>query len=177
MCGIAGLIHRGKTSDIGAEMTAMLQSLRHRGPDSTGFALYGGSGGGANGKAKENHYVMRFKVAEQEDMSKGFEIHDQVIERREVVDRRLEKLGAKLIAKDQATEYAHRYTFAYDGDMRSLADQVEAAPHAEILSIGPRPGTHQGHGRRQHRVRAIPTVRLHRHPRHRPHAHGNRIRR
>ncbi len=138
MCGIAGLIHRGKTSDIGAEMTAMLQSLRHRGPDSTGFALYGGGGGGANGggKAKENHYVMRFKVAEQEDMSKGFEIHDQVIERREVVDRRLEKLGAKLIAKDQATEYAHRYTFAYDGDMRSLADQVEAAPHAEILSIG-----------------------------------------
>ena len=41
MCGIAGLIHRGKSSDVGAEMTAMLQSLKHRGPDSTGFALYG----------------------------------------------------------------------------------------------------------------------------------------
>ena len=27
MCGIAGLIHRGKTGDIGKEMTAMLQSL------------------------------------------------------------------------------------------------------------------------------------------------------
>ena len=33
MCGIAGLIHRGKTGDIGQEMTAMLQSLKHRGPD------------------------------------------------------------------------------------------------------------------------------------------------
>jgi hypothetical protein len=41
MCGIAGLIHRGKASEIGQEMTAMLQSLKHRGPDSTGFALYG----------------------------------------------------------------------------------------------------------------------------------------
>ena len=35
MCGIAGLIHRGSTSDIGEEMTKMLQSLKHRGPDST----------------------------------------------------------------------------------------------------------------------------------------------
>ena len=132
MCGIAGLIHRGKTSDIGAEMTAMLQSLKHRGPDSTGFALYGS----ANGKAEENHYVMRFKVAEQEDMSKGFDIHDEVVERREVVDARLEKLGAKLLEQTPATDYAHRYTFAYNGDMRNLADQVEAAPNAEILSIG-----------------------------------------
>jgi len=40
MCGIAGLIHRGKSSDVGSEMTSMLQSLKHRGPDSTGFALY-----------------------------------------------------------------------------------------------------------------------------------------
>jgi glutamate synthase domain-containing protein 1 len=30
MCGIAGLIHRGTTGDIGKEMTAMLQSLKHR---------------------------------------------------------------------------------------------------------------------------------------------------
>jgi hypothetical protein len=27
MCGIAGLIHRGKSGDVGQEMTAMLQSL------------------------------------------------------------------------------------------------------------------------------------------------------
>ena len=36
MCGIAGLIHRGKTVDIGSEMQGMLQALKHRGPDSTG---------------------------------------------------------------------------------------------------------------------------------------------
>ena len=41
MCGIAGIIHRGKTVDIGSEMQGMLQALKHRGPDSTGYALYG----------------------------------------------------------------------------------------------------------------------------------------
>ena len=80
MCGIAGLIHRGKTGDIGQEMTAMLQSLKHRGPDSTGFALYG--------KPRGEELVMRFKVAEQEDMRKGFDIHRQVVDRKNEVDRR-----------------------------------------------------------------------------------------
>ena len=41
MCGIAGLIWKSQSSDIGTEMTSMLQALKHRGPDSTGFALYG----------------------------------------------------------------------------------------------------------------------------------------
>ena len=41
MCGIAGLIHKGKIVNIGKELQDMLQALKHRGPDSTGFALYG----------------------------------------------------------------------------------------------------------------------------------------
>ncbi len=40
MCGIAGLIHRGKSSNVGKELQSMLQALKHRGPDSTGYALY-----------------------------------------------------------------------------------------------------------------------------------------
>ena len=38
MCGIAGLIHRGKSSNVGSELQLMLQALKHRGPDSTGYA-------------------------------------------------------------------------------------------------------------------------------------------
>ena len=43
MCGIAGIIYRNGSSEhsIGADMTRMLQSMKHRGPDSTGYALYG----------------------------------------------------------------------------------------------------------------------------------------
>ena len=128
MCGIAGLIHRGKSSDIGSELTAMLQSLKHRGPDSTGFALYG--------NPREGEYVLRFKVAEQEDMRKGFQIRDQVKERKAEVDRRLDELGARKVQEDDATEYAYRYLISYHGDMKKLADYVEDVEGAEILSIG-----------------------------------------
>jgi hypothetical protein len=128
MCGIAGLIHRGKSSNVGRELTDMLQSLKHRGPDSTGFALYG--------NPKSGEYVLRFKVAEQEDMRHGFQIHHQVIERRAEVDRRLDELGVRRISEDAATEYAFRYLVSFDGDMKKLADYVEDVEGAEILSIG-----------------------------------------
>ena len=39
MCGIAGLIHRGKSSNVGSELQGMLQALKHRGEDSTGYAF------------------------------------------------------------------------------------------------------------------------------------------
>jgi glutamate synthase domain-containing protein 1 len=128
MCGIAGLIHRGKTGDIGREMTAMLQSLKHRGPDSTGYALYG--------KPHGKELVLRFKVAEQDEMAKGFDIHRQVKERRAEVDRRLAELGAKVIEQDAPTEYALRYRIEFGGDRRKLADYIEDVDGAEILSLG-----------------------------------------
>jgi methylamine---glutamate N-methyltransferase subunit A len=128
MCGIAGLIHRGKTGEVGEEMTAMLQSLKHRGPDSTGYALYG--------KPHGKELVVRFKLAEQEEMSKGFDIHGKVRARRAEVDRRLAELGAKILEAEAATEYAFRYRLAYKGDRRKLADYLEDVEGAEILSMG-----------------------------------------
>ena len=56
MCGIAGLIHKGKTVNIGKELQDMLQALKHRGPDSTGYALYG--------MGSQGDYILRFKVGE-----------------------------------------------------------------------------------------------------------------
>jgi hypothetical protein len=130
MCGIAGLIYRGKQGAIGQEMTAMLQALRHRGPDSTGFALYG------QPDDDPNTYVMRFKVAEQEDLRKGFDIHHQIRERRARVDDRLQEMGAEVLRRDEATEYAFRYFFRYDGELRRLVDYIEDIEGAEILSVG-----------------------------------------
>lgn len=128
MCGIAGLIHRGKAGDIGQEMTSMLLSLKHRGPDSTGFALYG--------TPKGDELVLRFKVAEQEDMRKGFHIRQEVKDRKAEVDRRLAELGAKILKEEAATDYAFRYHVKYDGDRRKLADFIEDVDGAEILSLG-----------------------------------------
>ena len=58
MCGIAGIIHKkgGTSENIGAQMTSMLQALKHRGPDSTGYAVYGEDNG---------NQIMRLKVADQ----------------------------------------------------------------------------------------------------------------
>ncbi len=128
MCGIAGLIHRDGSGNIGQEMTAMLQSLKHRGPDSTGYAIYGQPG--------RNEFVMRFKVAEQEDMNKGFDIHDEVKKRRAKVEERLASLGVQIIDREDATAYAYRYRIHYDGDMKKLADYVEDVEGTEILSMG-----------------------------------------
>ena len=128
MCGIAGLIHRGSNGDIGREMTRMLQSLKHRGPDSTGYALYG--------LPSKNELVLRFKVAEQEDMAKGFDIHRKVKERKAEIDRRIAELGGKILKEEEATEYAYRYRIAYDGDRRKLADYIEDVEGGEILSLG-----------------------------------------
>jgi len=128
MCGIAGLIHRGSSADIGSQMTSMLQALKHRGPDSTGFALYG------NGS--DSQHVMRFKVAEQEDLASGFDIHNQIKERVELVDARLAEMNAKVLDRKQVTEYAHRYTFTLQGDMKRLIDFIEDLEGVEILSVG-----------------------------------------
>ena len=128
MCGIAGLIHRGRTADIGQEMTAMLQALKHRGPDSTGFALYG--------DPAADRYVMRFKVAEQEEAKTGFDIQRQMRARKAAVDERLAELGAEILEEDTATDYAFRYIFKHDGDLRRLADYVEDIDGVEILSLG-----------------------------------------
>src|SRR2546429_3147526 len=78
MCGIAGIIHRDGTGDIGSEMTRMLQSMKHRGPDSTGFALYG---------PPDDLLVMRIKLAdpnEERDFGWGerLERHRNQIEHR-----------------------------------------------------------------------------------------------
>lgn len=128
MCGIAGIIHRKGASDIGSEMTSMLQSLKHRGPDSTGFAIYGVPG--------KKEYVLRFKVAEQEDALKGYEIHQTIKDRRAEVDRRLKSLGVKVTKAEAATEYAFRYQIKFNGDMKKLADYVEDVESTEILSLG-----------------------------------------
>jgi methylamine---glutamate N-methyltransferase subunit A len=130
MCGIAGLIYRGKQGAIGQEMTAMLQALRHRGPDSTGFALYG------QADQDPKTYIMRFKVAEGEDLRTGFDIHHRIRERRAKVDDRLQEMGAEVIRRDEATAYAYRYLFRYDGELRRLVDYIEDIDDAEILSVG-----------------------------------------
>ncbi|NKC16770.1 MAG: glutamine amidotransferase [Gammaproteobacteria bacterium] len=128
MCGIAGVIHRGRNSNVGGQMTSMLQALKHRGPDSTGFAIYG--------EAQRGVYVLRFKLAEKEDMDRGFQIHGMIEARLAEVERRMAERGVVVEERDSATPYARRYRIRFDGDMGELARYIEDIDGAEILSIG-----------------------------------------
>ena len=129
MCGIAGIIHRGKSSNVGGEMTAMLQALKHRGPDTTGYAVY------ATSKNPED-YIMRIKVAEAEDRAVGHGVHKLIAERIARVDAILKEHGAKVKSKEAAREYALRYVLTHDGDTAAMATHIEEDKGTEILSMG-----------------------------------------
>jgi glutamate synthase domain-containing protein 1 len=128
MCGIAGLIHRsnGTPHQIGLDMTRMLQAMKHRGPDSTGYALYG---------EKSDLVIMRYKLADA-NTPRDFEFHDKLRRHRATVETRIERLGGRIHEIDEETDYAFRLTLAYSGDLKRLADVVEDVPEAEVLSLG-----------------------------------------
>ncbi len=126
MCGIAGIIHRDGPGAIGSEMTRMLQSMKHRGPDSTGFALYG---------PPTDHVVIRFKLADANDR-RDFEFRERLERHRLEVESRLNKIGASVDRVESETEYAYRASVRYEGDLKSLADYLEDVPGCEVLSLG-----------------------------------------
>ncbi len=128
MCGIAGIIHKNTPADVGNEMTHMLQSMNHRGPDSTGFAVYG--------NPRPEELVVRFKLAEQEDLNKGFDILQQIAQRQAAVDERIVSLGGEIVQAHQPTEYAFGYRIRYEGDLGRLCALIEEVEGAEILSLG-----------------------------------------
>jgi len=130
MCGIAGLIHKGKSTNVGGEMQKMLQSLKHRGPDSTGYALYG--------SRESQDYILRFKVGEnvKEGSSAVMEDASLYEQRNKEVNKKIIEAGGKIIKKEQATPYCFRYIISYEGDLLELSRKIESVEMAEILSLG-----------------------------------------
>ena len=97
MCGIAGIIHKGKSTNVGGEMQKMLQSLKHRGPDSTGYALYG------NGES--NNYILRFKVGENVKEGSSAVMEDASVyeTRKDEVNKKIKEAGAKTVSYTHLT--------------------------------------------------------------------------
>jgi glutamate synthase domain-containing protein 1 len=107
-------------------MTRMLQSMKHRGPDSTGYALFG---------PHSASYVMRYTLADAND-PRDFEFNDRIRRNRFLVEQRLRKHGAEVTDVQEETDYAFRVAFEYAGDLKQLTDLVEDVPGAEVLSLG-----------------------------------------
>jgi len=130
MCGIAGIIHRGKSTNVGGEMQKMLQSLKHRGPDSTGYALYG--------SRKSNDYILRFKVGENVGEGSSAIMEDASLYdlRKEEVNKKIEETGGKILKEEQITPYSFRYIISCNDDLLDLAKKIETVEMTEILSLG-----------------------------------------
>jgi glutamate synthase domain-containing protein 1 len=104
----------------------MLQSMKHRGPDSTGYALYAPA---------TQQVVMRYKLADAND-ARDFEFAERLERNRAEVEARMRAIGASIADVELETDYAFRATLAYDGDLKALADYVEDVPGCEVLSLG-----------------------------------------
>ena len=131
MCGIAGLIHRGKSSNVGFELQGMLQALKHRGEDSTGYALYGDTDG--------KNFIARIKIGENvgegsSSVAEDVSVYD---ERKEEVDSCIKELGAKIVKEERILPYSLRYEIEYNkNDLLEFSQRIESIAGVEILSMG-----------------------------------------
>ena len=117
MCGIAGIMFKGVSDGAatGQALLDMLDGCQHRGPDSTGFALYGAP--------KEGQLRMRFFVGEDD------EAESAVVR----IRRTLSEQDANII-DEQRVGNTFQVTVEFDGDLQKLAYAVEHA--AKVISIG-----------------------------------------
>jgi glutamate synthase domain-containing protein 1 len=128
MCGIAGIIYKNGNGAhrIGRDLTSMLQSMKHRGPDSTGYALY---------HQPTEDLTVRIKLADS-TTPRDLEFEDDIRRRRRQVEARLKSAGATVKSTRDLNEYTFSATLDFDGDLKRLADYTESVPHAEVLSLG-----------------------------------------
>ncbi len=126
MCGIAGIIYRNGDSDrpVGRDLTRMLQAMKHRGPDSTGYALYRGDA---------DSFVMHVKLSEPGDADPDLE--QRVARQRGQVEARMRAAGAR-IEDMKETPRTMTVIFGFDGDLKLMADAVERVRNTEVLSLG-----------------------------------------
>jgi glutamate synthase domain-containing protein 1 len=129
MCGIAGIIYRegGGEHRVGRDMTAMLQAMKHRGPDSTGYALY---------RPESEGYVMHVKLAESNGHQE-FDLAERLNRQRGDIEGRMKASGATISSIDATTsQHAMTLSFGFDGDLKQLADYIEDVRDTEVLSLG-----------------------------------------
>ena len=120
MCGIAGILLKRDELNLstGQALIDMLDGCQHRGPDSTGFALYGAE--------QADELKLRFFVGE------GAEADEAVQSIKDALDTHQAR-----IVEDERIGNNYRAVVAFNGDLQKFAYAMEhAAPGAKLISIG-----------------------------------------
>jgi len=117
MCGIAGILYKrsGADAQVGKSLISMLDGCQHRGPDSTGFALYHG--------AKQGELRLRFFVGEGPH-----------------ADMKVEEIKTHLadhnatILSDERAGTSYSVVVHFEGDVQKFSYDMEHT--AKVFSIG-----------------------------------------
>ena len=121
MCGIAGIMYKRPRSaasnqvSTGQALIDMLDGCQHRGPDSTGFALYE--------QAEPGTLHLRFFVGEGEGVAAAVE----------GIKKTLAEHGATIV-DDAVVGNNYRVKASFDGDVQKLSYDLEHS--AKVISIG-----------------------------------------
>jgi glutamine phosphoribosylpyrophosphate amidotransferase len=78
---------------------------------------------------------MRYTLADA-NTPRDFAFADTLARHQHQVLARIKAAGARVHQHEQETDYAHRVTFSFAGDLKDLTDRIEDIPDAEVLSIG-----------------------------------------
>jgi len=121
MCGIAGIMYKRPNAAVtnqvstGQALIDMLDGCQHRGPDSTGFALYE--------EAEAGTLHLRFFVGEGEGVAAAV-----------VGIKKTLAEHAAAILEDAVVGNNYRVKAAFDGDVQKLSYDLEHS--AKVISIG-----------------------------------------
>ena len=117
MCGIAGILYKGETTQtpVGVALLDMLDGCQHRGPDSTGFALYR--------EPMPGRLRLRFFVGE------GAEAETAIAR----IKDKLRENQARIVDEETVAS-THRFIVEFNGDLQRFAYDMEHA--AKVISIG-----------------------------------------
>ena len=116
MCGIAGIMLKDSSDfKTGEALVNMLNGCQHRGPDSTGFALYG--------ESQKNTLKLRLLVGQGDIGVAAITRIKQLLQENEAT-----------IIEDEHIGETYRVTVNYTGDIQKFSYALEHA--AKVVSIG-----------------------------------------
>lgn len=117
MCGIAGILFKNDTPHIttGKALIDMLDGCQHRGPDSTGFALYE--------KSQSGQLRLRFFVGEGDEAN-------QAVKR---IRKALADHDASIV-EEEVIGNNYRVVVDFTGNLQKFSYSIEHA--AKVISIG-----------------------------------------
>ena len=121
MCGVSGIIYKNASSDgtgpVGADLVKMLDSLAHRGRDSTGVTVVG--------EDTDEDLLVRVWTEHESDAETVLERAADAVRASGGVVRRGDRVGAFI-----------RLAVDYDGDVAKLAQAMLDTEGVDLHSIG-----------------------------------------